>query len=105
MRGYLWRLAPGSGMGKHFASASGTLRLAAGQNPLFVVFQAGSVEKKASFLDLNPKQSHAINKDPYTLFYSFKNIDDQSKGQTSEIQGEISPPFILARVCFSFVSL
>jgi hypothetical protein len=54
LKACLRRSAPGSGQGKHFASAPGALCLAVGQNPLFAVFQAGSVEKKPLFYRLKP---------------------------------------------------
>jgi len=61
--------------------------------------------KKPSFLDLNPKQPDAINRTLAHCFIHLETLTIQRKGQTSEIQGIISPPFILARVCFSCVLL
>jgi len=47
---------------------------------VFLLFIKLNRWKKPSFLDLNPKQPHAINRDSCTLFYSFRNINGSEQG-------------------------
>ena len=53
----------------------------------------------------NETEKECVNRDPCTHYYSFRNIDGQTKGQTSELQGKILPSLVLSKVCFSIVLL